>query len=122
MITCDTCIHKLKAMTEDPCTDCQDTVDDATEQIGFRVVYHNYEDALATCEAITWHDANKSKPDADMTVLCWGSEGFFCGYWDDEINGWIGCESGGSVLGVTHWSIPDGPANAKLTGSGTESG
>lgn len=47
MITCDTCLHKLKAMTEDPCTDCQDTVDDAAEKIGFRVVYHHHEYATA---------------------------------------------------------------------------
>jgi hypothetical protein len=42
-------------------------------------------------------------------VLCWGSEGFFCGYWDDAMKSWIGCESGGSVSDVTHWSVPDLP-------------
>lgn len=60
-------------------------------------------------EAIEWHCAETGKPDSDMTVLCWGSEGFFCGYWDDSLPGWIGCESGGSVLGVTHWATPEGP-------------
>lgn len=63
-------------------------------------------------EVIAWHDAATSKPDSDMTVLCWGDEGFFCGYWDDSIPGWIGCESGGSVIGVTHWSNPNGPGEA----------
>lgn len=60
-------------------------------------------------EVLEWHDAATDKPDSDTTVLCWGSEGFFCGYWDDSIPGWIGCESGGSVIGVTHWSNPEGP-------------
>ena len=70
----------------------------------------NSADAKAvTPETIEWHDANTDKPDSDMTVLCWGSEGFFCGYWDDSLPGWIGCESGGSVLGVTHWANPEGP-------------
>lgn len=61
-------------------------------------------------EQITWHPA-ENKPDSDLTVLCWGREGFFCGYWDDGIGCWIGCESGGTVLGVTHWAEPSGPAD-----------
>lgn len=64
---------------------------------------------IMTNELLEWHDAGLIKPDADITVLCWGSEGFFSGWWDDEIGSWIGCESGGSVLGVTHWSEPAGP-------------
>lgn len=63
----------------------------------------------ATFESLEWHDAATDKPDSDMTVLCWGSDGFFCGYWDDAISGWIACESGGSVLGVILWSSPEGP-------------
>jgi hypothetical protein len=66
-------------------------------------------------EIIEWHNAETTKPDTDITVMCWGREGFFCGYWDDDLNEWIACESGGSVLGVTHWSEPAGP-NAELTG------
>jgi hypothetical protein len=57
---------------------------------------------------IEWHE-EADKPDSDLTVLCWGSEGFFCGYWDDAMKSWIGCESGGSVSDVTHWSVPDLP-------------
>ena len=59
-------------------------------------------------ETITWHDA-AARPDSDLTVMCWGSDGFFSGYWDDAIGCWIGCESGGTVLGVTHWANPEGP-------------
>jgi hypothetical protein len=62
-----------------------------------------------TTETITWRSAS-DKPDSDLTVLCWGSEGFFCGYWDDSMPGWIACESGGTVLCVTHWCEPEGPA------------
>lgn len=64
-------------------------------------------------ESLKWHDAATEKPDADLTVLCWDSEGFFCGYWDDSVPGWIACESGGVVDGVTHWSIPEGPTQAE---------
>lgn len=60
-------------------------------------------------EILEWHNAEIEKPDADMTVLCWDSEGYFCGYWDDSVPGWIACESGGAVAGVTHWSSPEGP-------------
>lgn len=60
-------------------------------------------------EMLDWHDASVRKPDADLTVLCWhaGDAEFWTGYWDGA--GWIGCESGGSVLGVTHWAAPRGP-------------
>lgn len=60
-------------------------------------------------ERLLWRDAVTHKPDSDMTVMCWGSEGYFCGYWDAAMGCWIGCESDGSVLGVTHWSDPGGP-------------
>lgn len=59
-------------------------------------------------ETLAWHDA-KVKPDGDRTVLCWGKEGFFCGWWDADICCWMGMESGGTVLGVTHWACPAGP-------------
>lgn len=61
---------------------------------------------IATCDD---NGTNERLPDADITVLCWhaGDEEFWTGYWDGA--GWIGCESGGSVLGVTHWAEPKGP-------------
>lgn len=60
-------------------------------------------------ETLTWHPVTERLPDADITVLCWhaGDQEFWTGYWDGQ--GWIGCESGGSVLGVTHWAEPRGP-------------
>lgn len=64
---------------------------------------------VSRAELLEWHDAALTKPDSDITVLCWGSEGFFCGWWDDGMGCWIGCESGGTVLGVTHWAQPEGP-------------
>jgi hypothetical protein len=65
---------------------------------------------FSIAELLDWHSAD-DKPDSDITVLCWdGETPFFCGYWDDEMKSWIGCESGGSVLGVTHWAQPEGPA------------
>ncbi|MBX3634720.1 MAG: MarR family transcriptional regulator [Rubrivivax sp.] len=67
------------------------------------------EPGAARAELLEWHDATLRKPDSDLTVLCWGSEGFFCGWWDDGMGCWIGCESGGTVLGVTHWAEPEGP-------------
>ena len=70
-------------------------------------------------ELLEWIDAETTKPDADITVLCWSEEeGFFCGYWDDSIPGWIDCESGGSVHGVTHWSQPEGPRMAAERAAG----
>jgi len=60
-------------------------------------------------EQLQWHPAS-SKPDSDMTVLCWGDEGYFCGYWDDADSCWIACESGGVATDVTHWSNPQGIA------------
>lgn len=71
--------------------------------------------AIATqhplCELLQWIDASKRLPDSDITVLCWSTEDgeFFCGYWDADSESWIACESGGSVLCVTHWAEPRGP-------------
>lgn len=62
-----------------------------------------------TTEPLHWHNAQADKPQTCETVLCWGAEGFFCGYWDEGLDGWIGCESGGSVTGVKYWSAPQGP-------------
>lgn len=67
-------------------------------------------------ELLQWHDAAITKPDSDMTVLAWTDEGFCCAYWDDSMPCWIACESGGSLLGVTHWAEPQGPQNVELRG------
>lgn len=67
---------------------------------------------MSAPELLQWHDAAITKPDSDMTVLAWTDEGFCCAYWDDSIPGWIACESGGSLLGVTHWAEPQGPQQA----------
>lgn len=69
-------------------------------------------EAFDRTETLVWHDAATEKPDSDMTVLCWDSEGFFCGYWDDSIPAWVACESGAQVEGVAHWSTPNGPGAA----------
>lgn len=66
--------------------------------------------ATASTEVLQWHPVSE-KPDAGITVLMWHAADceFWCGWWDDELQGWIGAESGGSVLGVTHWAMPQGP-------------
>jgi hypothetical protein len=61
-------------------------------------------------EIITWHNANTTKPDPDISVLCCREEDFFCGYYDDELTAWISNESGGIIEGVTHWADPEGPS------------
>ena len=48
-------------------------------------------------------------PDAEITVLCWGPDGFFCGWWDSSESCWRDCESGGIQDEVTHWAQPKGP-------------
>lgn len=73
------------------------------------VTFAEPEPAGDAFETLAWIGADK-KPDSDRTVLCWGTEGFFCGYWFADMGGWIGCESGGTVIGVAHWSEPKGPA------------
>lgn len=65
---------------------------------------------MSTSEALQWNDAKAKKPDSDITVLCWGDEGYFCGWWDDAEGQWHACESGGVVDHITHWSDPQGPA------------
>jgi hypothetical protein len=77
---------------------------------GWQVVSPDAGQRTKPLAEIHWIDAKVKKPDCDMTVLCWHDDSYFCGYWDDSINGWIACESGGSVLGVTHWADPDGPS------------
>lgn len=67
------------------------------------------DDSAAVTDPLRWHCAATTQPDTDRTVLCWGSEGFFCGWWEGAMGGWMGCESGGSVVGVTHWADPSGP-------------
>lgn len=62
-----------------------------------------------TWEVLFWHEAKTSRPDSDLSVVCWAEDGFFDGYWDDGLGQWIACESGGIVLGVTHWAEPHGP-------------
>lgn len=76
------------------------------------VTFAEPEPAGDVFETMAWLDAIQRKPDSDRTVLCWGTAGFFCGYWDADMGCWIGCESGGTVIGVTHWSEPKGPAGA----------
>lgn len=48
-------------------------------------------------------------PDTDTTVICWGPDGFFCGWWSSLESCWCDCESGGIAEGVTHWAEPKGP-------------
>jgi hypothetical protein len=59
-------------------------------------------------ESLEWIGVG-ALPDSDTTVLCWGAEGFFCGWWDSSESCWRDCESGGVVDGVTHWAEPKGP-------------
>ena len=62
----------------------------------------------SSTELLVWHPES-TKPDSDITVLCWQPDCFFTGYWDDGQQEWIDCESGGAVQGVTHWAQPEGP-------------
>lgn len=62
-----------------------------------------------TTEMLIWHSAD-TKPDCDITMLCWdGETPYFCGWWDDVIDSWIDAASGSTVFGVTHWASPEGP-------------
>lgn len=62
-------------------------------------------------EQLQWHDAGQRLPDSDITVVCWGPDGFFTGWWADDCKQWIDCASGGVVeVTVTHWAEPKGPA------------
>ncbi|MEX8520035.1 MAG: hypothetical protein AB3X44_16115 [Leptothrix sp. (in: b-proteobacteria)] len=60
-------------------------------------------------ETLTWHDAETSKPDAEITVLLWFSDclEYATGWWDGEE--WHSCVDGCEVEGVTHWAEPEGP-------------
>lgn len=70
---------------------------------------HRDDDADAF-EVLAWHRADQRKPDVDITVLLWGADGFFTGYWDDEAQQWIDCASGGvREVAPTHWANPEGP-------------
>lgn len=59
-------------------------------------------------EMLDWVEVLKCLLDVDLIVLCWYvcDNEFWMGYWDGE--GWIGCESGGLVLGVMYWVILGG--------------
>jgi hypothetical protein len=54
-----------------------------------------------------------TKPDADITVLCWRDDAevceWFAGWWDDEAGCWFDAASGGTANGVTHWADVSGP-------------
>jgi hypothetical protein len=62
----------------------------------------------------TWIPST-TKPDADLTVLCWRTEdGFsewFAGWWD-AAGSWFDCATGGRVEGVSHWADVDSPIAA----------
>lgn len=60
-------------------------------------------------ELLTWNEAASAKPDSDITVVLWGPDGYFCGWWDDEQGEWLDASSGGQAEGVTHWAEPQGP-------------
>lgn len=47
-------------------------------------------------EVLAWHRCDKSKPDSDISVLCWSREdGCFNAWWSDEAGAWVDCSSGG---------------------------
>jgi hypothetical protein len=51
-----------------------------------------------------------TKPDADITVLCWfESKEWYSGWWDDAAGCWFDAASGAVVEGVTHWAHVQGP-------------
>jgi hypothetical protein len=61
-------------------------------------------------EVLSWYDASTTKPDSDITVICWLAAGeWFAGWWDDQDQRWHDCSHGGPLNGVTHWSEPVGP-------------
>jgi len=72
-------------------------------------------DDSSTAELLKWHNADRSKPDADLTVLLWieDRDGFSSGdwaggWWDGAA--WRLCESGGECSAVVAWAEPAGPA------------
>jgi hypothetical protein len=65
---------------------------------------------MSAAELLTWHPADATKPDSDITVLCWdGETPFFTGYWDSYTEQWIDCPTSAEVFDVTHWAEPNGP-------------
>jgi hypothetical protein len=60
-------------------------------------------------ELLTWHNADETKPDPDISVLCCRSNDFFIGYWDDEIEYWVSNEDNERINGVLYWAEPLGP-------------
>jgi hypothetical protein len=60
-------------------------------------------------ETLTWIPV-ATKPDADITVLCWfESKEWYSGWWDDAAGCWFDAASGAVVEGVTHWAHVQGP-------------
>ena len=72
-------------------------------------------DDSSVAELLKWHNADRSKPDADMSVLLWiadrdglGSGDWAGGWWDGE--DWKLGESGGVCADrVVAWAEPAGP-------------
>lgn len=70
---------------------------------------------MNTTTTLTWHDAARELPDADMTVLLWTRDAsidaghdWTTGWHDGDC--WRLCESGGvCAQTVTHWAEPEGP-------------
>jgi hypothetical protein len=62
-------------------------------------------------EVLAWHRCDKSKPDSDISVLCWSREdGCFNAWWSDEAGAWVDCSSGGvCAVQPQWWSNPEGP-------------
>jgi hypothetical protein len=68
---------------------------------------------MTITENLRWHDAQTSKPDADLTVMVWavdegGSQDWYAAWWSGEA--WHACAHGAEVAEtVTHWAEPAGP-------------
>lgn len=54
---------------------------------------------------IQWVEIQAAQPISKGVLLCLSPDGAF--------SGWIGAESGGSVLGVTHWADTELPGGAQ---------
>ena len=60
-------------------------------------------------ETLTWSPV-ATKPDSETTVLCCrDTDEWFSGWYDDEVDCWFDCATGGVVEGVTHWAHVEGP-------------
>ena len=69
---------------------------------------------MSKAQTLIWNDANAIKPDADLTVACWGPDGFFSGFWGNRsprfaTPAWIDGATGKRAEGVTHWADVTGP-------------